>query len=410
MAISPYNSYKNIRGGFSYSPRRAYNVNIGGPLGRVGSFVVNRYGEPVGRAIKDKVFETADNIAGNVINKIQNTKLFGSRTSTNQYVPLPNVMTRTGRPGRPKSPSTGVVSIGKGMTATSFAFKGKAKTIYGNDVSRFRTYTVHGSSVNANNTTFGLQQQSCKLIKTNSHPYPAQGDFLTAMQNLFGASDNVNEYFLQLQKLKVTMVFHNMDRVTVKMDLYDIVFDKDNSNTDADLTSMNPGDIWNKALTKITSGTAPNNTFPDSTPYNLPYFNNYYRILKRHVIYLAPGYSHTHTFESSGHYPFRETRLYQNGILGMKGMSYAPMLVVKSAPVRDANDNNVSLGTPDIIFATTVQADWVGKSNALRLMNVENTFDSTIVMENVRPADSAQIVATSSTEQTNNDSTADTET
>lgn len=387
-----------IRGGFRDTSVKGY-LSQGAKF--VAGYLLDRYGQPILDAAGNRIREGMDNVFYAVKDKIE-----GNRTISVPKLTFPGYMSTTGRPGRPKAYDTGVVSIGKGMTASKFNFKGKAKPLRGNDVSRFRTFGVHGSTI-SRTTLFGLQAANDKLMKSTGLGYPGHIDCLTAQNNLFGSTNAINDYFLQLDRLKVTTVYHNMDRVTVRMDLYDIIYKKDNATEDNDGTVMTPTAIWNKALTKVTSGTSQTNSFPDITPYNLPYFNNYFRILKKHTVYLAPGYSHTHTFTSSGHYPYRETRLYQTSLQGLAGLTYNPMVVVKSAPVRDAADQNISLGTPDVIFGTTFQADWSGRANALRLTNIENTFDSTIVTENVRIADDPNIASTDAAGQSNTDTTPD---
>lgn len=389
------------RGGFINSPTRV-SPGVGTVVGdiskKIVSVAINRGSE--------KAFEFA--VKSGVSPDIA-TPIISMATDfvTNQIAKVVSSPGNLALPGLSPSVKNRMPAreLGLGVKATAYALKGKAKLMRGMNVARSTIVSSIGNTLGVTSTSqYG--RQLCTLLGDAATAFVVTNNTTSisnAATDLFSGSTLA--WKMQPAYVSVKYAFSNMDRVTAVIDLYDCLAAQDMTNITGSL--WDPVSTFIRAQSQYTSlqGSVSVDDL-DVTPMKNYYFGKYWNILKKTTIYLAPGETHEHTFTMNGMYALSRARIDSNATF-FKGVTYCPMAIIKSCPIRDSGGTNaVTLGTPDIIFTAIIKQGYRGQLVTPITRRESAVLPNTLVgIQNIRLVNNPQEVEAGDT--SNIDTTAD---
>jgi len=287
-------------------------------------------------------------------------------------------------PARPAGPYKGrPVSPYKYLRAKFGEVKifGKGRLLRGKNMAHLRLVQNH--SHNHTGTVYGHAHWSSTEARLS------KPELIHAMQNLFGSGSTgptgtINSFLLQPTFSVQITDFHNIDRVTAFMTIYECLASCDMPENQVEGGDSPGGNDVLSVLTRsqsalrwsTASGTLSIEDL-DMTPSN-SYFKKFWRVMSVKRVALEPGTTYRHVYIQKGYYPCRETK-FVTGNYYFKGISKQTLLRFESAPVRDSGAAAPTKGTPDVISTTQSKCFWLGELVAPRIRYESSELSSTIV-------------------------------
>lgn len=194
---------------------------------------------------------------------------------------------------------------------------------------------------------------------------------VTDMKDMCDDIDGNQFRQIMFNSVKATSLITNQDNGILRMKIYDVICRCDGSSTSYD----SPSEAWLNGATRFASSTIP--YIPGATPYGIPDFTSYFKILKTTHVHLLPGEMHEHVTTFRPHRQLATNKLFTmaSGIDMVKGFTCFTMIVIVGGPANDTvNDNQVSTGKCKIDYVTTKEYRYTYLDKATPTYNGTNSL------------------------------------
>lgn len=260
------------------------------------------------------------------------------------------------------------ISTGGGDSESKFLLKKKATSLVVRVSKDLPVSTVVNNSAQRVVAPVGLQNWFVL------GDYFSDDDCILSANLLYGnAAGAAQSAKTVLESCHSVGMITNQENVNARISLYDVICKKD-----TDATVSNPYDAVSTGYNDIGGGASTDFTILGVTPFSIPRFVEYFKILQTTEVVLSPGQCHVHKVHYAPNSLFSKTRAARIAGSGIGGLTMYTLVRVHGTPINDQTTES-QVSTSAIALSVTqheeykLKAVYQGTANT----DINNTLPST---------------------------------